>query len=1029
MENNISINKGFENYEQFEKQYLPQNSFDEYYQNYDYNTSLNQISPYEQMMFNIYHNNNIMLNNNSDNFKFENYNREILNDDYILNQNNIRNKNYNNNEFNEGIYYKNKNYSIDEDKKRLREEERQKKLKYQLMLDEQIREKRIREEQEREKKLKEDLFYEEKFRLEQQQIKEYQNEREIIKNTIQKESLDNPFNIENYHYLRQKNIQNLNYEDNFMEQNKEDLEQEYSQRLMANISQNNNNENNNIYNNIYQQSFINNKNQNPTPPTIENLVSTSSQMPLLNINRINSQGYKTQNYYYPNYKINNINNTNNPQSQNYFISQKINPYMTQNKPFDYQHKIKHSLSEIPTNISVNPINYQIPVGANRMMNSSPNINMINSSQSQFGNNIFNRNNSQNINELFNMNINNQNYIGKMMEIFFNEQNKIIESYKETIRQLKNERDEALIKGKANEEKLKALQNIQNCQKKIYEKFDYNPFKDEYKQDLDNFLSTIQKDELNINNQKENNISILSDSKLPPLLTSTKLVKPNSNEELLETWKKEEKENGKKLEFNGMDTNYMMDKISQIKNTILEKSNTNINNNLNQNNCMIDISLISKTNEDKSNEKSNEKSNNNNNINNNELGTETEFHIENNEDNNINNEQKNEEFYNDNDSVEILTNRNFKDITINEDEEKKSEIKNNIIINEKQEDNSKNKNKNINSQKSLTQSKNKYNNLHLFNIDNNISSSTQLKQRELYLKQNKPNINSISNNKLNKINYDKDDDNCLLSQKEKEKEKEDDIINYKMNNIELNNKNDDEDENNDFPNTDSPKDEFHTIQTFNPNNFKNNNNNNESKDNNNNNNNNNIKNKEIKNKEEQEIMKQMTFFDENSILKSNIKLSKNKKENNNIKKINENNINNNNDDDINPSSDLKNSQINSLNNLYNEYKKKKDNDLKDSVKMDNSNKESSILEESLNTFTQNLNIKWKNIKKNDINDNNKKQKDDLYDIEEDKKDDFEIFNKVNQFTRLANDELEQSQLVVFNKDNTINKFDEIKRNNH
>ena len=40
-----------------------------------------------------------------------------------------------------------------------------------------------------------------------------------------------------------------------------------------------------------------------------------------------------------------------------------------------------------------------------------------------------------------------------MEKFFNEQNKIIEIYKETIRQLKNERDEALIKNKANEEKL------------------------------------------------------------------------------------------------------------------------------------------------------------------------------------------------------------------------------------------------------------------------------------------------------------------------------------------------------------------------------------------------------------------------------------------------------------------------------------------------------------------------------------------------------------------------------------------------
>ena len=54
-----------------------------------------------------------------------------------------------------------------------------------------------------------------------------------------------------------------------------------------------------------------------------------------------------------------------------------------------------------------------------------------------------------------------------------------------------------------------------------------------------YLSTIHKDELNTNKQK-GEISLLSDSKLPPLITSTKLVKPNSKKDILETWKKEEK---------------------------------------------------------------------------------------------------------------------------------------------------------------------------------------------------------------------------------------------------------------------------------------------------------------------------------------------------------------------------------------------------------------------------------------------------------------------------------------------------------
>ena len=106
-----------------------------------------------------------------------------------------------------------------------------------------------------------------------------------------------------------------------------------------------------------------------------------------------------------------------------------------------------------------------------------------------------------------------------------------------------------------------------------------------------------------------------------------------------------------------------------------------------------------------------------------------------------------------------------------------------------------------------------------------------------------------------------------------------------------------------------------------------------------------------------------------------------------------------------------------------------NNLKESVNMNDSIKESSILNESLNTFTQNLNIKWKNMTKNDIIENNNNlKKEDLSDIEEDQKDEFEIFNKVNQYTSLANNKLEQHQLEIFNKENTIDKFDEIRKKN-
>ena len=71
-----------------------------------------------------------------------------------------------------------------------------------------------------------------------------------------------------------------------------------------------------------------------------------------------------------------------------------------------------------TNISINPSNYptsyQIPFN-NNLMNSSPNPVNFN-------------NNSQNVNEFLNMNMNNNNYFGKIIEMFFHEQEKILESY-------------------------------------------------------------------------------------------------------------------------------------------------------------------------------------------------------------------------------------------------------------------------------------------------------------------------------------------------------------------------------------------------------------------------------------------------------------------------------------------------------------------------------------------------------------------------------------------------------------------------
>ena len=241
-----------------------------------------------------------------------------------------------------------------------------------------------------------------------------------------------------------------------------------------------------------------------------------------------------------------------------------------------------------TNISINPSNYptsyQIPFN-NNLMNSSPN--------------PVNFNNSQNINELLNMNINNQNnYFGKIMEIFFHEQERIIESYKETIEKLKLERDEAIYKNKANEEKILALQKMQNDQEILEKNLGYYPLKNNYQQNMEKTLDSIMQKNEDINDNKKedqslnNNNSNISDSKLASLITSTKFVKVNPNNDtkhLLETWKKDEKleneneteEKNKnnikqKFKFNGMETNAFMKKINLINNKILEPQDKQIN---------------------------------------------------------------------------------------------------------------------------------------------------------------------------------------------------------------------------------------------------------------------------------------------------------------------------------------------------------------------------------------------------------------------------------------------------------------------
>ena len=141
--------------------------------------------------------------------------------------------------------------------------------------------------------------------------------------------------------------------------------------------------------------------------------------------------------------------------------------------------------------------------------------------------------------------------------------------------------------------------------------------------------------------------------------------------------------------------------------------------------------------------------------------------------------------------------------------------------------------------------------------------------------------------------------------------------------------------------------------------------------------------------------------------------------------------------IRPLNNFSKEKITSLNNLYDQFKKKKEtlNETNNSIvnkNINNIENNNSLLNESLNTFTQNLNKKWKDLTKDDIknmknirerNYNEETSNNNIIEnttLEYDKFEDEKIFDKVNQFTKVALNELKQSELSVFNKEKTIKK---------
>ena len=1172
------------NFEQLMRKYLKNN--EDLINKYDYQSPLKEITKVEPLIF---QNEILPMNNNPNNIPDFDYiynngiNNNIQNNINIRNDlnNNINNININNindNKFITPSKPNNKNssdinsfiVSSIEREKAMKEEKKKKQLEYQKMLDEQIKEKKIRQKKEKEKRMQEELLFEEKLRLENEKYEEEQKKNKMMNkfrnNNLFSEDEKIPISQKNLIFEKNNNNlnENINLENNIEENTQNEIinhemKRAKSQQYLEIMNNNNLFQQNQKYimgpapqyiggggggeesqeNPLFQNPNLNqNLPQNQIP--IEHLVSTSSQINSKLLNPLNPKHpqYKTQNNYYPSNRHNPNQTQNifqNSNNINYPLPPKadISPYMTQRQYYDYREKLHRVPSDLGsnTNISINhsnfPTCYQIPFN-NNLINSSPNPVNFN-------------NNSQNVNEFINMN--SQNYFGKIMEIFFNEQKKILDSYKETIEKLKSERDEAIYRNKANEEKILALQKMQNDQEILEKNLGYFPFKNNYQQNMEKTLDSImQKNEdfnesnenkggvdenkksLNNMNNITNNISNISDSKLASLITSTKFVKVNNNggdKELLETWKKEDKDDNinnennlnkdsvkNKNKLNGMDTNAFMEKINLINNKILEPPDEP-QNYLNDNN----ISIISKTQKNDDKSFANELSNRN-----------DKDDIDNT--NNINDDENKKYSINDF-SKEISKNENYKfnsvirdsdlsaqkfvvelqskDFVLNNvhnpimqnldnnvsystqikerlEEKRKQLVKNNKkdeidIISEKEsglsrnfEDEKKNKyqnyafkqikcskNENLISSdiNENIESKNIKMNQELKNIDNNLTVSKSKNNYSMFISKH---LNNNNEKKENENENEKNPFGNVVSINDTEENNLNN--NMKNKNIYIEDKSQEiEEEINDIPNLDSPKNNNKIMEQYDLNINKDGKN-----DNNNFNSNSNININNVEIKKNDEIMEKLNFFEDDNI-SSKIKIDKNLpankfnninininadindsflKDNSNIinnktknDNANCNTINDNNNIIISnrPKNDISKDKISSLNDLYDQYMKKKKNKLNETnnsiVNNNNNNLDNnSLLNESLNTFTQNLNIKWKDLTKKDINNINREHHDN-YDnnyennmncLEDDRLEDEKIFDKVNQFTRVALNELKQSQLSVFSKDKTIKKYE-------
>ena len=531
-----------DNYEDLQKEYMKHAQIKDYYKNIDYSTPIKEIEPLAPLDSNFF-SKNISLSDTKQ----------------------------------QPLQYMN-NYS--REKELEKERNRQKQLEYQNFLNQQIEDKKRRKQQEEASRRQEELKYEQKFnmQLHQNQMrysngannklnKETKMEamKELINDHPNLEGILKKINLPN----AQSNITNDLIKSNNMLPNNERLN--VSNQLYNNINDYNdinvnksyytnpninqqfprdnntnndysmyyNNEHNNNNNNIHQsrtqqQQYIQSPHRmNYSSPNVLNDIAQAQQM-----NNINMGGIPLTNVSMSNNNICRMSNN-----------------MMEQQP----HQSQYNRPTTPI-YNANPSNN---CGIPSVAMSSPNVNisaMMNNVNNGFNNNVSSTNAYYQPVQHPQMN-NPYQYpqiLDKMLDFVLQEQVKIINDYKETIEQLKNERDQAIYLNRANEEKIQALQRIQDKQAMIENKFGYSPFDQQYQDTLEEKLNhMMERSDVNMNMKKNNSNNDIdyngqhpginykskyeerfeqtADNFKGSLMGSTKFVKQTGQKKLLETW--------------------------------------------------------------------------------------------------------------------------------------------------------------------------------------------------------------------------------------------------------------------------------------------------------------------------------------------------------------------------------------------------------------------------------------------------------------------------------------------------------------